>query len=133
SDLDLEELACNAHLPDLYCDMQFILALQEASLDDRIGLSGDALECLHNPPRRQPEFGNADIEYGVSLFLTLEHSLEDAFHKTCAATLILHWVKKIINDLLGVTSIIKDMCIDSYVAFVSPYAELDECPICQKP
>ncbi|KAG1823873.1 uncharacterized protein BJ212DRAFT_1296395 [Suillus subaureus] len=110
--------------------------------NDRIGLTGDALEHLQNPPRCQPEFGSADVKYGVTLFLALEHSSEDAFHKTCAATLAqhpedeipsLHQVKNIITDLSGVTSIVKDMCIDSCVAFVGPYTELDECPMCQKP
>ncbi|KAG2109540.1 hypothetical protein DEU56DRAFT_758885 [Suillus clintonianus] len=46
SDLDFEELARNARLPDLQRDMKFILALREASLDDGIGLTGDALERL---------------------------------------------------------------------------------------
>ncbi|KAG2065999.1 hypothetical protein BDR04DRAFT_1160797 [Suillus decipiens] len=85
--LTIQELACNARLSNLCCDMEFILALQEALLDDGIGLTGDALECLQNPPRHRPEFGSADVEYGVTLFLALKHSSEDAFHKTCAATL----------------------------------------------
>jgi hypothetical protein len=70
ADLDLEELLRNARLPDLRRDMEFVLALREASLDDGVGLVGDALERLRNPPRHQAEFGGPDVEYGISTLVT---------------------------------------------------------------
>ncbi|KAG1804298.1 hypothetical protein EV424DRAFT_1295868, partial [Suillus variegatus] len=122
--------------------MQFILALHNATLDDSVGLIGDALERLQTPPQAQARLDDPDIEHGISLFLTLEHASESAFNKSCAATLhrhpednipTLHQVKKIISDLSGITSIIKDQCINSCVAFVGPYTDLDSCPICNEP
>ncbi|KAG1788453.1 uncharacterized protein HD556DRAFT_1245107, partial [Suillus plorans] len=94
------------------------------------------------PPQAQAQLDNPDIEHGISLFLALKHVSKSAFNKSCAAALhchpednipSLHQVKKIISDLSGITSIIKDQCINSCVAFVSPYADLDSCPTCNKP
>jgi hypothetical protein len=141
-DLDLDQLSRDAKRFELQRDMQFILALHNATLDDGVGLIGDALERLRTPPQAQARLDDPDIEHGISLFLALEHASESAFNKSRAAALhrhpednipTLHQVKKIISDLSGITSIIKDQCINSCVAFVGPYTDLDSCPICDEP
>lgn len=141
-DLDLDQLGRDAKRFELQRDMQFILALHNATLDDGAGLIGDALERLRNPPQAQARLDDSDIEHGISLFLALEHASESAFNKSRAAALhhhpednipSLHQVKKIISDLSGITSIIKDQCINSCTAFVGPYANLDSCPTCNEP
>ncbi|KAG1825447.1 uncharacterized protein BJ212DRAFT_1314073 [Suillus subaureus] len=78
-DLDLDQLGRDAKRFELQRDMQFILALHNATLDDGAGLIGDALEHLRNPPQAQARLDDSDIEHGISLFLAFEHASESAF------------------------------------------------------
>jgi len=76
------------------------------------------------------------------MFIALEHSFESTYEKIrraieqCFADVELlsfHQTKRILADLSGVTSIVKDMCINSCAAYVGPFADLDSCPECSEP
>ena len=81
-------------------------------------------------------------ELALSMFIALEHSSESMYEKIrraieqCFADVELpsfHQTKRILADLSGVTSIVKDMCINSCAAYVGPFADLDSCPECSEP
>jgi hypothetical protein len=68
-----------ARIPKLQQDMLFICALREAHLDDGVGLKGEALEKLRNPPSYQATVDDPGIDFALSMFLALEHSSEAAY------------------------------------------------------
>jgi hypothetical protein len=119
--------------------MEFVCALQRASLDDEVGLTGEDLERLRNPPQTPCRIENPCDELAISMFLALQHSSEAAYSNIRAAVKkrypdsevpSLHSVKKMIADLTGIKSIIDHRCINSCGAFVGPWADLDDCPTC---
>lgn len=139
-DLDLDELACVTTFPKHICDLSFIQALRNASLDDGIELTGDAVHRLRNPPHESLE-PDPDTKLALSIFFTLEHSSEESYERIqCSIrdrhsdTLLpsFYHVKQVLADFSGVTSLVNDMCINSCAAFVGPYAHLHQCPKCNE-
>ncbi|KAG2065831.1 hypothetical protein BDR04DRAFT_1130256 [Suillus decipiens] len=139
--LDVDDLFQSAWLPNLQRDMSFICSLQSATLDDGVGLKGEDLLCLQNPPRFLCQIDNLCEELAISLFLALQHSSEVAYDniqntvQKCypdSEVPSLYRVKKLIHELMGISSIVNHQCINSCVAFVSPYAGLEMCPMCGK-
>ena len=122
--------------------MSFIQTIRDASLDDGIGLTGEALEQLRNPPKATLHIDDRYTELTLSMFIALEHSSESTYEKIrrsieqCfpdAKLPSFHQIKRILADLSGVTSVVKDMCINSCAAYVGPFADLDSCPECSEP
>ncbi|KAG1898620.1 uncharacterized protein F5891DRAFT_932255, partial [Suillus fuscotomentosus] len=124
--------------------MDFILAIRNASLNEPIvNLSDDALERLHNPPQGPIVIDSPGVCQSISMYLALEHALQDVYNRICRATtqnfagadgvddlLSFYSVEKLISQYTGVESIEHDMCPKSCLAFTSPYADLDNCPMC---
>ncbi|KAG1845762.1 hypothetical protein C8R48DRAFT_779767 [Suillus tomentosus] len=65
--------------------MEFVCALQQASLDDKVGLTGEDLECLRNPPQTPCLIDNPCDELAISMFLALQHASEAAYSNIQAA------------------------------------------------
>lgn len=140
--LDLDELTRMAELPKLQRSMSFIQAIRNASLDDGIGLTDEALEQLHNPPKEPLCVDDWYTELALSMFIALEHSSESMYEKIqkainkCfpdAELPSFHRTKSLLTRLSGVTSVVKDMCINSCAAYVGPLSNLDSCPECSEP
>ena len=141
--LDLDELAQrSAHMPKHARSMSFIQHIRNASLDDRTGLTGDTLDRLCNPPKEVLKLNGPCDKLAIEIFMALEHSSEASYDKirssiqTCFPDSQLpsfYQVKRLLADLTGVTSVIDHMCINSCVAFVGPFSELDACPECDEP
>ena len=136
----MDELARVATFPKHIRDLSFVQALRNASLDDGIGLTGDALDRLRNPPHESLE-PDPDTKLALSMFFALEHSSEESYerirrsiHDRHPDTLLpsFYHVKQMLADFSGVTSLVNDMCINSCAAFVGPYAHLDRCPECNE-
>ncbi|KAG1752196.1 hypothetical protein EDB19DRAFT_1613676, partial [Suillus lakei] len=126
-------------LPNLQRDMSFICSLRSATLDDGVGLKGEDLQRLQNPPRFPCQIDNPCEELAISLFLALQHSSEVAYDNIRntvqkrypdSEVPSLYRVKKLIHELTGISSIVDHRCINSCVAFVGPYAGLETCPTC---
>ncbi|KAI5998505.1 hypothetical protein F5J12DRAFT_895438 [Pisolithus orientalis] len=49
-DLDIEKLICDACLPKIQHSLHFVKDIRNASLNDGVGITGEPLECLCNPP-----------------------------------------------------------------------------------
>ncbi|KAN0073770.1 hypothetical protein V8E55_012024 [Tylopilus felleus] len=136
-ELDLAELERDTHLEFLRRDMSFIQLLQNASLDDPGGLSGDALLRLCNPLQSLPEITNPVIELALRMFLALKHSsqqaytmIRDAVEKCFPGSNVpsLYQIKKTLTDVTGVKPVLNDMCINSCIAYTGPYQDLEQCP-----
>ena len=122
--------------------MSFIQTIRDASLDDGIGLTGEPLEQLRNPPKAPLRVDDRYTELALSMFIALEHSSESTYEKIqraieqCfpdAEIPSFYQTKCILAGLSGVTSIVKDMCINSCAAYVGPLSNLDSCPECSEP
>ena len=70
-----------AELPKLQRSMSFIQAIRNASLDDGIGLTDEALEQLRNPPKEPLRVDDQYTELALSMFIVLKHSSESTYEK----------------------------------------------------
>ncbi|KIK23437.1 hypothetical protein PISMIDRAFT_100434 [Pisolithus microcarpus 441] len=131
-----------AKTPKLQRSMSFVQAIRNASLDDGIGLTGEALERLRNPPTEPLCVDDPYTTLALSMFIALEHSSERTYEKIrkaiekCfqdAELPSFHQTKRLLADLSGVTSVVKHMCINSCAAYVGPFSDLDACPECDEP
>ncbi|KIK36559.1 hypothetical protein CY34DRAFT_26295 [Suillus luteus UH-Slu-Lm8-n1] len=99
--------------------MLFIHALREAHLDDGVGLKGEALERLRNPPSYPATVDDPGINFALSMFLALKHSSEAAYEDIRTAA------HRCFPG--GVDSLVDHMCINTCVTFVGPYADREAC------
>ncbi|KAI6164565.1 hypothetical protein EDD17DRAFT_1506544 [Pisolithus thermaeus] len=79
--LDIEELIRKARLLKLQRALHFVQDIRNASLDDGVGLTGEQLTCLCNPPKEALSIEDPSIEIALSMFITLEHSSETGHSK----------------------------------------------------
>jgi len=64
--------------------MSFIQWIWNASLDDGMGLTGESLDRLRNPPKRVLKLDNLCQKLAIRNFMALEHSLEHQQNSTFA-------------------------------------------------
>ena len=141
--IDLEELSELASLRNLQLTMEFVQALEAASLDDEHSrLSEDVLERLRNPVTSCPDVSDPDFRLGLDLFLANINSSQDAYTASRSAILRRHpdddipsysQMKQRIAEITGVVPIIHDMCKNSCLAFTGPFRDLESCPECGEP
>ena len=82
-DIDLEELSAVAKLDHIKQAMEFIRALENASLDDRFSkLSPKALQRLRNPPTSPADIASPDLRLGLDLFLSTINSSQQTYTDT---------------------------------------------------
>lgn len=131
-----------ARLPKLQQGISFVQAIRNASLDDGIGLTGEALQRLCDPPKEPLCIDDRYTGLALSMFIALEHSSEKTYDKIqraiekCfpdAELSSFHQTKCLLANLSGVTSVANHMCINSCAAYVGPFTNLDTCPECQEP
>jgi hypothetical protein len=135
----LEDVYASVKQEDLRTSLSFILALQNASLDDvGTGLSPDAIERLRDPPQQRLSLNDdRALRLAIRLYLELNHSDED-YVKARTAHIeydgvelpSLHQIKKIVAELSGVEEMMHDMCMNTCVGFTGPFAGLQHCPEC---
>ena len=142
-DIDLDELSALAKLDHIKQAMEFIRALEEASLDDGVSkLDPEALHRLRHPPTCPAEITSPDLRLGLDLFLSTINSSQQTYTSARKAILRRHpdddiptynQIKRRIVEITGVESIEHDMCIKSCLAYTGPFAELNTCPECGEP
>jgi hypothetical protein len=119
---------------------EFIQGLRATTLDDpSLGLSIEATKCLCNPPHDQPEL---DKYMRLAIKLYLGNPSDKTYEINRAAVLecfpeadvpTYYRTKHIVVDLTGIESVVHHMCVNSCIAYTSPFADLKSCPICSKP
>ncbi|KAG2058368.1 hypothetical protein BDR06DRAFT_980550 [Suillus hirtellus] len=124
--------------------MEFILVLQSAPLDDHVAkLDEEARSNLQNPPHEPPDIIYPTIHHSISTYYALKHSSQTAYERIHASTACtypdanempsFYQIERMIVEYTGVDSITHDMCPDTCIAFTGPFADLNHCPVCNKP
>ena len=99
------------------------------------------IQRLLHCPQSSPSLDKS-TQFSIKLFMATLNSSQQTYESVRAAILeqypddnILsyHGVKKVVEELTGVTSIAHDMCYDTCVAFTGPFSNLEHCPNCRKP
>ena len=108
----------NIQINDLKTAAEFISQLQGATLDAS-GLSPSMIQRLRNCPPQSPSGLDQSTQFSIKLFISTLNSSQQTYESVRAAVLerypednILsyHEVKKVLEELTGVTSIAHDMC-----------------------
>jgi hypothetical protein len=139
----LEELSNLAQLKDIKLTMEFIQALDGASLDKEDSrLDADTLHRLRNLPTSCVDLTDPDLHLGLDLFLASIKSSQDTYTMSRDAIIRRHpdddiptydQMKRRIAEITGVVPIMDDMCRNSCIAFTGPLAKLDACSECGEP
>jgi hypothetical protein len=137
------ELSDLARLKDIKLSMEFIKALESASLDDEHNrLESHYIHRLRNPPTSRADVTDPDFRLGLDLFLASIKSSQDTYTLSRDAILRRHpddeipsydQMKRRIAEITGVVSIVDDMCRNSCIAYTGPFANFDACPECGAP
>jgi len=141
---DIEDLWLQdtIHLKDLKTTADFVKSLQGATLDDpNLGMSDEAIHCLHNPPHEQPPVvSNKYTRLAIDLFLinpsdiTYEENRAAILRCSPDADIPSYYkIKRLVTDLTGIDSVVHHMCVNSCIAYTGPFLDLQVCPICSEP
>lgn len=131
----------NPDIKELWNANRFIKALQEAKLED-CGLHPSVLERLRSPPQEIVKLDDPMLRLSLDVYLGLDNASEDHYERVRSALLrydpnirlfSLDQVKRRARDISGIYPVYNDMCVNSCIAFVGPFAKLDKCPECQEP
>jgi hypothetical protein len=141
--IDLDELADITSLKDIVMAMEFIKALEEATLDlPYSNLDSKTLEHLQNLPRESLYHDiDPNLHLGLDLFFATTNASQKTYVASCNAILCCHpddevpsyeQMKGHIAEIMGVIPIVHHMCAKSCVAFTGPFADLTCCPECRE-
>ncbi len=145
-DLDAEDASDDpgppiSHIEDIAISQQFIHEIQSATLDmDK--LDKDVLHRLRNPDTEPVDISDPDLRLSLDLLTACSNASEAVYNGVRKAilrhcpdmnVLSYYMAKKQVSEISGVESILDDMCINSCMAFVGPWAGLQECPKCSEP
>lgn len=140
--IDLDELSDLAQINDIKLSMQFIRALKRASLDDKMGLESETIECLQNALQLPIDIIDPDLRLSLDLFLSVSNSSQETYTTARKAILCCHpndeilsydQVKCRIAEPTGVVPLSFDMCINSCMGYTGPFSNLESCPYCDEP
>ncbi|KAH9855151.1 hypothetical protein C2E23DRAFT_883119 [Lenzites betulinus] len=115
----------------------FIRSLKSARLEDS-GLSEEAIARML-APRRDPASNVIAHEWaGLHMFCARGDASEENYADNRAAFMELtdepiptyEQVKRLVSDLTGIDAIHTDMCPNTCVAYVGPFAAYEQCPFC---
>ncbi|KAL6302645.1 hypothetical protein BKA93DRAFT_736457 [Sparassis latifolia] len=136
----LDKLSDLARLSEMKLSMEFICALEQASLDDEgMRLDADTLEHLRNPPRTTVDVTDPSLRLVLDLFLAVGNSSQETYNTVRDAIMRRYpddilssyvQIKCQVAELSGVVSLIHDMCINSCLAYMGPFSALETCPKC---
>lgn len=131
----------NICIEELKIANAFISDLQDATLDS-LDLYPAVLERLRNPPQEPLSLDDHVLRLSIDIYLGLDNASENHYELVRKAVarcpphtemLSLSQVKRKVQEISGIYPVFHDMCINSCVAFVGPYADHDSCPACHQP
>jgi hypothetical protein len=138
--VDLEELSNIAHLKDMKMAMEYIRALETASLDDDNNhLDEEIVQRLRNPRTSPVDVSDPNFRLGLDLFLASIKTTQENYNLTREAVLRRHpedtipsydQMKRRVAEITGVVPIIHDMCPNSCLAYTGPFKNDDRCSEC---
>ncbi|KAG1884124.1 hypothetical protein F4604DRAFT_1919966 [Suillus subluteus] len=117
--IDVEALAQMAVLPKMKETMDYILTLNNASLEDPIAkLDDTALERLRNPPQEPVVIDSPSIRHSISSYLALEHASQEAYNRIQRSTKLNFAGAADVDDILSFYNVEK--LIAQYTGVESP-------------
>lgn len=129
-------------IEDIRIAQEFVRALQNASLDDG-SHSPEDLDNLRHPPEEVFNIdADPDLCFSIEIFLAIGNASQKTYHAFREATLrrfpncgLLSYeqVKRRVAQISGIHPIIRDMCVNSCIAYTGPFRLLDKCPMCSEP
>jgi hypothetical protein len=139
-DFTFDVLSELVQLDDIKKTMEFIRALQTASLDDEATrLDSECLDRLRNPPQESIDISDPDLRLALDNYLAVGNASQETYNAVRTAILrcypenkLLSYdqIKRRVTQMSGVTSLIHDMCINGCLAFTGPFAGLEACLTC---
>jgi hypothetical protein len=136
--MNFDELSDIAKMEDIKTTLGFISALECASLDDT-GLDPETLKHLRDPPQEPVGDLSPDLRLALDIFIAVGNASQETYNAVCKAILrrypddeLLSYdqIKRRVAQLSGITPLIRDMCVNSCVAYTGPFSRLDACPEC---
>ncbi|KIY51705.1 hypothetical protein FISHEDRAFT_64061 [Fistulina hepatica ATCC 64428] len=130
----------NPTLEDMKIAHEFVKLLEKASLRSEIEpLDDGLLETIMNPPTCLLTIENADHRLSIDLFLAITNAAEETYTTVQTALLrrdpkrnilTYHKARKLVEQLSGVSAIVRDMCVNSCMAYTGAFINLQNCPYC---
>ncbi len=124
------------------CVTQHLIREIASATLDKDKLDEDVLKRLRHPISELPDISDPDTRLSLDLFLACNNASKATYHSVREAIicrfptvnlLSYYSVQKLVSGITGVNSIVDDMCINSCMAFVGPWADLQQCPECSAP
>jgi len=126
--------------------MDFVFLIKNACLEDLIAkMNPTMLVKLRNPVRMLLIIENKSIRHSIQSYLSLKHASQRAYNGIIASTqfnfpeahningcLSFRAVKSFLAANTGIDHVLYNMCPNSCVGFTGPFANLENCPLCQK-
>jgi hypothetical protein len=119
---------------------ELIKLIQNANLgDDHCGLGPDFIFHLRNPPEYSLTLDDPDVRLSIDVYLATTNASQEVYNAVREGVLrrypdsqMLSFdrVKHQVAELSGVFPIIHDMCVNSCLAYTSPWAQYEHCPYC---
>ncbi|KAJ3848733.1 hypothetical protein EV368DRAFT_7689, partial [Lentinula lateritia] len=108
-------------IEDISIALKFVNLMKEATLDSSIEpLPPDILEQLSHPPEQILSIENPDHRLSLDIFLALTNASQESYNQVYKAIirqypsselLTYYQVKKLVEQLSGVSPISRDMCV----------------------
>ncbi|KAL7284823.1 hypothetical protein ACG7TL_002133 [Trametes sanguinea] len=125
---------------DIKNALRYIELLRSATLGSS-GLEDDVLEQLQNPLQEELKITDPDVVLSIELYMASANgsketydAIRDAITRRDVRVEVLSYykVKRTIEKLTGICSVVHDMCINSCVGFTGHREALDKCPKCSQ-
>jgi len=120
---------------------EFVDLIRDATLDN-CGLDDEIIEHLRNPAGPPLDALDPTNRLSIDIYLGCKNASRETYNHVRKALsrydppihlLSYHLVQKSIASLTGIIEVEDDMCINSCLCYVGPYASLEECPTCEQP
>jgi hypothetical protein len=138
-DINVDDLAELVQLDNIKLVMQYIQALESASLSDEMGLDSETIDRLRDAPQVPVDLTDPDLRLSLDLFLSVSNSSQETYISARKAILRRHpedeiltydQIKRRVAQLSGVVPLTFDMCINSCAAYTGPLSSFETCPKC---
>jgi len=138
-DINVDDLAELVQLNDIKLVMQYIQALESASLSDEMGLDSETIDRLQDAPQVPVDLTDPDLRLSLDLFLSVSNSSQETYISARKAILRRHpedeiltydQIKRRVTQLSRVVPLTFDMCISSCAAYTGPLSSFETCPKC---
>ncbi|KAF8874895.1 hypothetical protein BD779DRAFT_1387635, partial [Infundibulicybe gibba] len=128
-------------IPEVKLAAEFIEALKSATLD-KSNMHPDDIICLREAsPDFAMDIKDPNFLHDLGIFFSTTNSSRKTYEEIRRHALLrdpetpflsFDQIKRRVETLSGVISIMHDMCIDTCIAFTGPYEDLEACPFCGK-